>query len=83
MVMEVTVGCTPEPDSVIPFGELAALLVMVTVPDTAPVPDGAKVTLTLVLCPGLRMTPDRPVALKPAPDTLTLEMVALDVPELD
>ena len=81
-VIEVTVGGAPEPDKVIVVGELVALLVTITVPDTFPVADGANVTLKTVFCPGLRTIPDAPVALKPGPETLTLEMVALELPEL-
>jgi hypothetical protein len=80
--MELTVGCTPEPDKLILVGEFVALLVTVTRPDTLPVLDGAKVTFRIVFCPGPRMIPDAPVALKPGPETLTLEMVALELPEL-
>ena len=72
----------PVPDKLIVVGELAALLVTTTLPDTAPDPEGAKLTFTLVLCPGLKMMPDRPVALKPEPETPTLEIVALELPEL-
>ena len=76
--MEVSVGgCTPVPDKLIVVGELAALLVTTTPPDAAPDPEGAKLTFTLVLCPGLKMIPDRPVALKPEPETLTLEIANL------
>ena len=81
-VIEVTVGGTPEPDKLIVVGELVALLVTVTAPETPPVPDGANVTFKTVFCPGPRMIPDAPVALKPGPETLTLEMVALELPEL-
>ena len=72
----------PVPDKLIVVGELAALLVTTTLPDTTPDPEGAKLTFTLMLCPGLKMMPDRPVALKPEPETLTLEIVALELPEL-
>ena len=59
-----------------------ALLVTTTLPEAVPDPDGANVTFTLALCPGLRMMPDRPVALKPGPEMLALEIVALELPEL-
>jgi len=81
--MEVTVGgCTPVPDKLIVAGELVALLVTTTLPEAVLDSDGANVTFTLVLCPGLKMMPDRPVTLKPGPETLTLEIVALELPEL-
>lgn len=80
-VMEVTVGgSTPAPDKLI-VGELVALLTTTTLPEAVPDSEGAKVTFTFALCPGLRMMPDRPVALKPGPETPTLEIVALELPE--
>jgi len=80
--MEVTVRQTHVPDKLILVGEFAALLVMVTVPDTLPVLEGAKATGRLAVCPGLRTLPDMLVALKPGPETLMLEIVTLELPEL-
>lgn len=80
--MEVTGRQTHVPHKLIFVGEFAALLVTVTVPDTLPVSDGAKATGRVAVCPGLRTLPDMPVALKPGPETLMLEMVTLELPEL-
>ena len=77
--MEVIAGWMPFPDRLILA--VAALLVTDTLPDMAPAPDGAKVTFKLALCPGVRMVPDMPEAVKPAPEMLVLEMFTFEVPE--
>jgi hypothetical protein len=69
------------PDRPIDAGELAALLGIETLPVTLPVLAGVNVTFNVVLCPGDKIVPDAPLALKPAPEMLTLEMVTLVVPE--
>src|SRR6266478_9871863 len=64
-------------------GELVALLVTETLPVTLPVAAGAKVTFKVAVCPGVRIVPaDTPLALKPAPEMLTFEIVTLELPEL-
>jgi hypothetical protein len=63
-------------------GELVALLLTLTDPLAAPFVDGVNVTFTAVLCPGLRIKPAVPPALKPAPDTITWEIVTFEFPAL-
>ncbi len=64
-------------------GELTALLAIVTLaPLTLPAPPGANVTINVVDCPGIRIVPpETPLVLKPAPLTLTLDMLMLEFPE--
>lgn len=71
---------TPAPKSEMVSGELVALLVTIILPVTLPAAAGAKVAVRVAVCPGVRITPETPVALKPAPDTLTLEIVMLEFP---
>jgi hypothetical protein len=52
-VTECNTGWTPVPDSVIDAGELVALLVTFTLPGSGPVPEGAKVTFSVAVCPGV------------------------------
>jgi hypothetical protein len=74
--------CTPVPVVEIVAGELVALLATVTPPVTLPVDVGAKVTFKVADCPGARTVPeDTLLALKPAPDVLTPEIVTLELPE--
>lgn len=63
-------------------GELTALLVIVTLaPLALPALPGANVTISVVDCPGVRIVPpETPLALKPAPLTLTLDMFMLEFP---
>ena len=77
-------GVTPVPDKVTVAGELEALLVTVTLaPETAPVADGANVTVSVTTCPGVIICPlEIPLALKPAPVTLTEDTVIFEVPAL-
>ena len=79
-MIEVTVGCTPAPDRLILT--VGALLVMDTLPVTAVVPEGVKVTLKFVLCPGFRMVPLTPLAVKPDPPMVVFEMLTAELPEL-
>jgi hypothetical protein len=59
---------TPVPESVIEFGEFAALLVSTICPIAEPVTFGAKSTCRLVLWPAASVTPDNLlVALNPVP----------------
>jgi hypothetical protein len=63
---------------------LLALLLKVRPPDTTPAAAGAKVTVTVTDCPGVRTVPmGRPLTLKPAPEMDTFEKVRLDPPELE
>ena len=76
------VGVTPTPVRATDVGEFVALLATDALPVTLPEVDGEKLTLKVALCPGLRMVPaDTPLSLKPAPETLTLEIVTLELPE--
>jgi hypothetical protein len=61
-------------------GEFDALLATEILPVTAPVADGVKVAVKVVVCPGVTITPEAPDALKPAPETVTLEIVTFEFP---
>jgi hypothetical protein len=61
-------------------GELVALLVTDTLPVTLPAAAGAKLAVKVADCPGARITPETPVALNPAPETVTFEIVTLALP---
>jgi hypothetical protein len=74
--------CTPDPVMEMVAGELVALLVTVTPPVTLPVDVGAKVAFNTADCPGARTVPeDTFLALKPAPEVPTPEIVTLELPE--
>ena len=74
--------CTPLPERVTVAGEFVALLLAVTLPVMLPVAEGAKLTLKVAFCPGVRTVPvETPLTLKPAPDTLTPEIATLELPE--
>jgi hypothetical protein len=74
--------CTPVPLMEMVAGELVALLTTVTPPVTPPVDVGAKVTFKPADCPGARTVPeDTLLALKPAPEAVTPEIVTLELPE--
>jgi len=76
-------GCIPAPESEIVAGELVALLTTDTLPDTLPATVGANPTLSEALCPAARLTGNGiPLTLKPAPVTLTCEMITVLFPEL-
>ena len=65
------------------MGEFVALLVTVTLPAPAPAVDGVYVTLSVVLCPGVRISPvETPLAANPGPAMLTLETVTSEFPAL-
>ena len=49
-------------------------------PVTLPAAAGAKVAVKVAVCPGGRITPEPPVALKPAPETVTFEIATLEFP---
>ncbi len=75
------VPVTPVPDNAMLAGEFVALQLMVMLPLYCPVEDGLNVALTVVVCAGLKVIPAAlPLAVKPAPDTITFEMVTLEVP---
>lgn len=83
-VAECEIGWTPVPDRVTVAGELVALLVTVTLPVTLPVPDGANVTLSVAVCPGVRICPvEIPASgVNPAPEMVIFETVTLEFPAL-
>ena len=58
------------------------MLAMEIAPVTDPAAAGTKVAVKVAACPAFKISPaETPVALKPAPDTVTFEIVTLDVPE--
>jgi hypothetical protein len=64
-------------------GEFEALLDTVTLPVKFPVDAGVNVALKVAICPGVKIKPvDTPLAVKPAPEMLTFEMVTLEFPAL-
>src|SRR5215467_580167 len=76
------VGVTPTPLRAIVAGEFVASLVTDTLPVTLLAIVGAKATFKVAVWPTLRICPeDTPLALKPAPEMLTLEIVTLELPE--
>jgi len=55
-----------------------------TLPVTLALAAGVKLTFSDALCPGARTCPvNKPVAPKPGPEILTLEMIMLALPELE
>ena len=75
-------GVCPAPARATVARELTALLAMVTLALVVlPALLGEKVTINVVDCPGIRIVPtETPLALKPAPLTLTLDMFMLEFP---
>jgi hypothetical protein len=72
----------PEPVQLAVDGELGALLVIVSVPDSVDVEVGLNVAVTLALCPAWRVEGvDKPESVTPLPETATLEIVAAVDPE--
>jgi hypothetical protein len=64
-------------------GEPVAVLATEALPVMLPAPEGAKLTFSVAVCPGVRVVPlDTPLALKPAPEILTLDIDTFEVPEL-
>ena len=57
-VTECDTDWTPVPDNVMNPGEFVALLVTVTLPESGPVPAGAKVTFRVAVCPGATICPE-------------------------
>jgi hypothetical protein len=70
---------TPVPDKAI-AGEFVALLTTLTLPLTAPATVGANVTLKVAVWLGVNVVPATPVALNPAPDTVTEDIVTFEFP---
>jgi hypothetical protein len=69
------------PESEIESGELVALLATETLPVALPAAAGVKLAVKVAVCPAARMSPEEtPVALKPAPETATFEIVMLEFP---
>ena len=82
-VTECATGWTPVPDRETVASELVALLVTVAVPVRIPVAAGVKVTFSIAVCPGVKICPvETPLAVYPAPEILTLEMVTFEFPAL-
>ena len=78
-----TVCCvaTPVPVTVTVFGELVALLLIVTEPFTEPADVGANCTVNVADWFGFSVSPDEmPLALTPAPETFTLDTVTFVLP---
>ena len=71
----------PVPDSETACGELVALLEIVTLPLTAPLVVGSKITLRAAVWLGVSVNPElTPEPLKPVPFQLTPEIVMLELP---
>lgn len=76
-------AATPVPDSAIASGEFVALLATDTLPVALPGADGVNVAVKFAVCPAARMSPEEtPEALKPAPVTVTFEIVIVELPAL-
>ena len=74
-------GCTPLPLSEIVAGELVALLTTLRLATALPAVVGAKLTVTVRLCPAGRVTaPGKPLTRNPAPTMATCETLTLPVP---
>ena len=72
----------PDPDRLMVVGEFEALLVTVTVPESAPAVAGSKCTLNEVVCPCANGSgKDTPLTVKFA-DALTAEIVTVEFPVL-
>ena len=78
---ECEVACIPLPEIVIIAGEPEALLVTLTLPLTAPVAVGAKTTVKVRFCVGVRVTGvEAPARLNPVPATLIWEIETFALP---
>jgi len=76
-------GCTPVPVRETVAGELVAVLVTPTAPETLPAEAGVKATRSEKLCPAARVSaPGKPLKLNPTPETVTDETVTEPVPVL-
>jgi hypothetical protein len=77
------VAATPVPLSEIVAGEFVALLVIVTLPVTAPAAVGANSTVNVADWFALRISPAvTPLVVKPVPETFTAEIATLAFPVL-
>src|SRR5580698_9870479 len=75
-------ACVPVPLKLIVVGELGALLTIEMLPLTLPADVGANFALNVVLSPAPKVSGVvNPLMLRPAPDTVALEIVRLAVPE--
>ena len=73
----------PVPDRATVVGEFLALLVIVRLPFNFPVVKGVNVARTLVSCLGPTTRPEAvPLAVNPAPETETPEIITLELPVL-
>lgn len=80
---ETEAGFAPVPESAATLGELPALLMMESLPVSAPVREGAYVTLKLVFWPAAREKGRAgPATLKPEPVTLACDIVTAALPVL-
>jgi hypothetical protein len=72
----------PVPETLTVVGEFVALLVTLTLaPVTAPAVVGSNVTVSVAVCPGVRIVPlVTPLALNPAPVVVSPEIVTLEFP---
>jgi hypothetical protein len=78
---ECAVLLTPVPAVAMEFGELVALLVIVTFPVTLPVVFGANTTPSSAVCPAAIVVPRTPLFTpKPVPLTVICETVRLEFP---
>lgn len=67
------------PDKEIVAGEFVASLLTVTLPVTPAALAGVNVTLSVAVCPGVRICPlETPLAVNPAPEMLTFETLTLE-----
>src|SRR5438445_47210 len=74
-------GWTPMPLRAIVVGEFGALLTSETLPVMLPVLAGAKTTLKLVFCPGVRVRGRlSPPTLRPLPETTAGDKASLSLP---
>jgi hypothetical protein len=71
------------PESEIESGELLAVLATETLPLALLAAEGVKVAVSVTFWPGVRICPEEtPLALNPAPEMVTLEMLTLELPAL-
>jgi len=75
-------ACVPVPFKLIVVGELGALLTIEMLPFAFPAATGVNLALKVVLSPAPNVSGVlNPLMLRPAPDTVALEIVTLAVPE--
>lgn len=80
---ECAADATPVPDRAMVIGEFLALLVIVRLPTKLPVVKGLNVALTEVDFPAPTSRPEAlPLAVNPAPETETPEIITLELPVL-